>query len=203
MKMKTLFFYGTRPVLGARRLALAWHEWRHPDEPWIAQGATAFLKQNLNQDMNLFEWGSGRSTAWFAKLCKSVVSIEYNEEWSQKVRKQLMKEGTDNAKVLYLPLEHDKSLPTPEYYDPIPKYVSSLFEYSKEHFHCIVVDGHYRLTCVAQCKEYLKPGGFLVIDNSNRVPRDEWAIPIDWPQVHQSENAMTETTIWQKPILNS
>jgi len=200
MKLKTLAYYGRRPIKALKRLSLAFYEWRYPDEPWIAQGATRFLEQNLPLTTSVFEWGSGRSTTWFARRCKKVVSIEYDKTWSEKVNENLVEENITNAEVFFIPLDHDKKAPTPEVYDPLPNYVTHLFKYPKESFDLIVVDGHYRLTCVAQCLDYLAPGGYLLIDNSNRVPRHEWKVPEQWPQVHKSENVMTETTIWQKPV---
>lgn len=199
MKLSSLAYYGLRPKKALQKVALTFYEWRHPDEPWIAQGATRFLETHLRPEHRVFEWGSGRSTAWFARRTQQVISIEYDELWARKVRQSLQEQNLANTQVHFIPLEHDKKAPTPEHYSPIPKYVAALFDHPKESFGLIVVDGHYRLTCVAQCLPWVSPGGYLLIDNSNRVPREEWKVPQHWPQVHQSENVMTETTIWQRP----
>ena len=148
--------------------------------------------------MKVFEWGSGRSTLWFADRVRSIVSIEYNKEWADKVTEMIGAKNVNNVELKYIPLDHAKHLPTPRIYEPLPKYVSEIFNYPKESFDLVIVDGHYRLTCVDQCLDYIKPGGYLLIDNSNRVPRHEWPVPQTWPLIHESENVVTRTSIWQK-----
>ncbi|NQZ18867.1 MAG: class I SAM-dependent methyltransferase [Bdellovibrionales bacterium] len=199
MTVQSLKFYLTHPVTAFRRVLLAIYEYRHPDEPWFSQGAVRKLEELLTKDMKVFEWGSGRSTLWLSKRSKEVVSIEYSEVWSQKVQEMIVESQTKNVNLKYIALDHDKSLPTPKDYDPIPKYVSEIFNYPKESFDLVIVDGHYRLTCVDQCLDYISPGGYILIDNSNRIPREEWVVPMSWPMIHQSENVMTQTTLWQKP----
>lgn len=199
MRISSLKFYIKRPWVGLRRIAHAFYEWKHPDEPWLAQGAVRFLDETLTTKMKVFEWGSGRSTLWLCQRSKEIVSIEYNEEWAQKVENMLQTGNVDNATLRYIPLDHDRSLPTPLKYDPIPKYVEEIFKYPKESFDLVIVDGHYRPTCVEECLPYIAKGGYILIDNSNRQPRDQWRVPMDWPLVHESENVMTRTSIWQKP----
>lgn len=199
MGLKSLKFYLLHPIIFVRRVAYKIYEMRHPEDPWIAQGAVQFLDQNLKKDMKLFEWGSGRSTLWFSKRVKQVVSIEYNSQWASKLSAMLSDKKVANVDLRYVPLDHEYKAPTQKYYETTPKYVSEIFKFAKEDFDVILVDGHYRLTCVDKCLDYLRPGGFLVIDNSNRVSLESWEIPKSWPLVHQSNNVMTETTVWQKP----
>lgn len=45
----------------------------------------------------------------------------------------------------------------------------------------------------------LKPGGLLLIDNTDWKDPPHVHVPKDWPLVHQSCNVMTETSIWRKP----
>lgn len=198
MSWRAFKFYLAHPIIFFRRLGYFFYEIRHPDEPWIAQKAVQFLDQNLKSDMVLFEWGSGRSTRWFAKRVQKVISIEYNSEWSQRVQKQLVEEGVENVSLKYIPLEHPLKAPTPKRYPKVPQYVAAIFQHEPESLDVIVVDGHYRLTCVDQGLGYLKKGGYLVIDNSNRSSKEEWGVPPEWPIVHESENVMTQTTIWKK-----
>jgi SAM-dependent methyltransferase len=198
MSWRAFKFYLFHPIIAVRRLGNMIYEWQHPDEPWLAPAAVRFLDEHLKSEMTLFEWGSGRSTFWFADRVRSVVSIEYHEQWAQKISRQIKERGQSNIDLRYVPLDHPLKVPTPKHYDPLPRYVDVIHEFSKESFDVIVVDGHYRLTCVDQCLDYLKPGGYLVIDNSNRSSKDEWSVPKGWPLVHESENVMTRTSLWQK-----
>jgi hypothetical protein len=104
-----------------------------------------------------------------------------------------------NVDLRYIPLDHEYTAPTFKHYPETPHYVAEIFKFEKESFNVILVDGHYRQTCVDQCLDYLRSGGCLVIDNSNRLPLADWGVPQSWPMVHQSQNVVTETSIWRKP----
>lgn len=197
MSWRAFKFYLVHPIIFIRRIGYFFYELKHPDEPWLSPKSVRFLDENLKSDMSLFEWGSGRSTLWFSQRVNEVVSIEYNEQWFHKVQ-EMIKE-VENINLQYVPLEHPLKAPTPKHYDPIPKYVTAIHNFDKKHFDIVLIDGHYRLTCADQCLDYIKPGGFLVIDNSNRWPMEEWGVPSQWTKVHESSNVMTQTSIWKKP----
>lgn len=198
MSWRAFKFYLLHPIIFLRRIGNAIYELRHPDEPWLSPGAVVFLDEELKPEMRLFEWGSGRSTVWFANRVKEVVSIEYHKEWAQKVEKMLKDKDVKNVDLRYIPLDHPIKDPTPKYYEITPKYVAEIEKFPKESLDVIIVDGHYRLTCVDKCKDYLKLGGILVIDNFNRDTVEGWGVPQTWSLLHQSENVMTQTSIWQK-----
>lgn len=196
MSWKAFKFYLLHPIIFLRRVGNAIYELRHPNDPWLSQGAVEFLDKNLKNNMTLFEWGSGRSTLWFSDRVKKVISIEYHEEWAEKVK--LMIKEKNNVDLRYVPLDHPWKAPTQKHYDKTPRYVAEIEKFDKESIDVIIVDGHYRLTCVDKCLEYLSPKGYLVIDNSNRETLETWGVPSHWPLMHESENVMTRTSIWQK-----
>ena len=202
MTLRSLSYYLKRPVLLVKRIGYYFYELRHPDEPWLSPQCVRYIESILNDQMEVFEWGSGRSTCWFAKKVKRVVSIEYNESWYNKLSQQLKDDNVTNVDLRYIPLEHSLQEGTPRHYPQTPKYVDAIHSFAKESFDMILIDGHYRLTCADQCLDYLKPNGFLVIDNSNRVEISEWQVPQSWPMVHQSENVVTQTTVWKKSSQN-
>lgn len=45
----------------------------------------------------------------------------------------------------------------------------------------------------------LKPGGFMMIDLTDWMPREQWPVPLDWPLIHQSRNVLTQPSNWRKP----
>jgi hypothetical protein len=45
----------------------------------------------------------------------------------------------------------------------------------------------------------LKPGGLLLVDDTNWLPLSEWGVPTTWQLVHQSTKINTVTSIWRKP----
>lgn len=200
MSWRAFRFYLFHPIIFLRRIGYWFHEIRHPDDPWLAQKAVKYLDQILKKDMTLFEWGSGRSTLWFSPRVKNVVSIEYNQDWSKRVESMIQEKQADNIDLRYIALEHPYKAPTQKHYDKVPDYVAEIFKFPKGHFDVIVIDGHYRLTCADQCLDYLNDNGYLVIDNSNRSSLEEWNLPSHWPLVHESENVVTRTSIWQKVV---
>lgn len=199
MKLSSVPFYIKHPITFIRRLGYFFYEKTHSDEPWLSPKSVRFLEKHLTSQMVLFEWGSGRSTTWFAQKVKKVISIEYSQEWEQKVQERISQRNLNNVDLKYIPLDHPYKAPTQREYPEVPKYVAEIFKEDKESLDVIVVDGHYRLTCVSQCLDYLKVGGFLVIDNSNREKREDWGVPSNWPILHESENVVTRTTVWEKP----
>ena len=198
MKLKSIKFYIKRPDIFLKKLLFKYQVWKHPDEPWLVKGAIRFCESILTKDMLVYEWGSGRSTTWFAERVKKVTSIEYNKEWYEIVTKNIKERGIDNVDLRYIPLEHEKSAPTHENYDPMPNYVTDIEKEPSPDF--IIIDGHYRRACVNYAIKNLKAGGYLLIDDTYREPSiEDWGVPRAWNFVHQSGNGFMETSLWRKP----
>jgi hypothetical protein len=49
--------------------------------PWMNYHVVSFLEERLNDDLSLFEYGSGNSTLFYARLAGDVVSVETDREW--------------------------------------------------------------------------------------------------------------------------
>lgn len=186
------------PVYIGRRLAYKAYERRHPDEPWLAQGAVRFLDRELPREGSGFEWGSGRSTAWFAARLAQLTSIEMDAEWYGIVRQRV----DGNVDLRHVAIEHDRDQPAPDFPEPTPRYVAAIDDCADAGLDFVLVDGHYRLACVRAALPKLKPGGLLAIDNTNWLDDlGEWGVPESWRLVHQSENVMTETSVWRAPAI--
>ena len=188
-----------RPIYTIRLVLYRIYEWQHPDEPWIALGAVKFCAQQIDPNGDALEWGSGRSTIWFARRVKHLISIEHDRSWYEKVRRSMEAASVTNIDYRLIPLEHPIDAPTVPTYDIQPAYVRACNELADQSLNLVVIDGHYRQACVASCLAKLKPGGLLLVDNTDRLSLGEWGVPPDWPIVHQSRNVRTQTTIWRKP----
>jgi hypothetical protein len=197
--LAALKLYARNPTTALRRVGYKFYELTHPDEPWMAQGAIRFCEASLTREMAGFEWGSGRSTAWFAQHLGSLTSIEHELGWFKIVQEKLKRQGIRNVTHRHIPLNHPPEEPYRPIYDPIPDYVAAVDEFRDGTLDFASVDGHYRNACVAAVIRKLKPGGLLLIDNTDWLSLPEWGVPPDWELVHQSRNVMTETTIWRKP----
>src|SRR5689334_10427370 len=77
----------------ASKLALIAYEKKHPYHPWITKDAISRLTAFLRPDHRGFEWGSGKGTIWFAQRSESLVSVEHNAQWHEKVSGLLLQHG--------------------------------------------------------------------------------------------------------------
>jgi hypothetical protein len=57
--------------------------------PWTTYSFIEFIKCHLKSNMELFEYGSGNPTLFFADRVKNVMSVEHNKEWYERVRSRL------------------------------------------------------------------------------------------------------------------
>lgn len=187
------------PLGLARRIWYFIYERRHPEEPFVAPAAIRFLDAALPRGGIGLEWGSGRSTRWFARRLRRLVAVEHDTTWYNDVREQLERAALDNVDYRLIPLEHSIDEPTRPLYDPMPRYVSFVDEFPDGHFDFIEVDGHYRQACVVKGLPKLKPGGLLLVDDTNWLPIEAWGVPETWPLLHQSFKISTVTSIWQRP----
>jgi len=105
------------------------------------------------------EFGSGRSTRWFAKRVGHLTSVEHNPEWFRIVSGQLASlrgNGVDYR----LCEDGDADSATTSYV----KVASAI---AQESLDFCLIDGVARDHCALATLDRLKPGGILIIDNVN------------------------------------
>lgn len=112
-------------------------------QPWLHPSATDYLERLLNSEWSVLEHGAGGSTVWFSERVKKVVSVEGDQRWRQFVREKAP------ANVVLL-----SGLPTPKYPD----------------YDLFFIDGDHegRAQGLLQAHLYVRPGGWVVLDNANR-----------------------------------
>src|SRR5204862_8185927 len=71
--------------------------------PWFSYAAIDFLKSYLRSEMQVFAFGSGGSTLFFAQHCKSVASVEDNAHWCEIGAARLARRGIENVNLRYVP----------------------------------------------------------------------------------------------------
>ena len=196
---ENIIWWATHPEALVRRIAGKVYRRFNHNEPWISLGAVKFCDVHLNKEMSGLEWGSGRSTIWFAKRLKKITSVEDNQSWHGYVKKKLQEDGHTNVDYRFVALDHAFDQPVQAHYDVLPKYVAIANEFPDTSLDFVVVDGHYRQACVTAALPKLKKGGYLLIDNSNWMKRELWGVPSHWEVVHCSFGFDGETTIWKKP----
>jgi len=116
--------------------------------PFIALNAFRFLKAQLRPDARIFEWSSGMSPLWFEDHCAEVHSVEDDLTWFNLI--------SARARSAHL------------YYLGGRRYVNKITEFPRGYFDLISIDGSERLACFRLVDDYLKPGGMLIIDNTDK-----------------------------------
>jgi hypothetical protein len=179
----------------------------HPGEPWLTAGANEILSEILMPTDVAVEFGSGRSTAWFAERVKHLTSIESDPVWFEKVGRIISELGLDE-KIDYR-LVHE-----------MDKYHLQSDTFPDESVDFCLVDGMERSACALSMIPKMKPAGILVVDNVNWfLPNDkthspssrtlesgpateEWGIfqevVSDWKRIWTS-NGVTDTCFFFKP----
>ncbi len=128
--------------------------------PWYNYSMVAFLKEKLRSDMEIFEFGSGFSTLFYAKHCKCVTSVEISQDCKLWVENSGQTLGLQNFQV------HQVQSHT----------MAGSIENFAQKFDIIVVDSADRLTCSKNSISHLKPNGVVIFDNSER---EKYAIIYD------------------------
>lgn len=118
--------------------------------PWYTYPTIEYLKQLDFSGKDIFEYGAGNSTLFWAGVGRSVLSIEDNPGWYEKVKHGI--EGRPNCEIKLIT---DKTA-----------YIQEISRHSG--FDVIVVDGSYRLECAGQAVANLRPGGMIILDNADR-----------------------------------
>jgi hypothetical protein len=116
--------------------------------PWFTYPCIEFLNQIDWSEKEVFEYGSGYSSLYFASKSKSLISIEDKLEWYSKIKNYSIK----NHNILHI--ENQEA------------YVHSISKFDKK-FDAIIIDAAHRLDCAKIVVSYLKEDGFIIFDNSN------------------------------------
>jgi hypothetical protein len=120
--------------------------------PWMTYPFIDFISDRLSPDMEIFEYGSGNSTLYFASKVKWVYSIEHDEKW-YKIMKQII---PNNVNLYHIKLDYGGE------YSMFPLTLN-------KKYHIIIIDGRDRVNCIKNSIKCLKPEGVIVLDDSERT----------------------------------
>lgn len=120
--------------------------------PWITYPALEFLGQFDYSDCNIFEFGAGNSTFYWAARAKSVTSVETDIEWYKKLNEK--KAG--NVELLYRNVVKD---------------FTGALESSDVPYSLIIIDSiKYRYEATRSAIDRIAPGGLIIFDNVDWYP---------------------------------
>jgi hypothetical protein len=155
-KLKVLLSLGFKGYLADRGWFGAYKTKSAIDEngnaiPWVTYSFIDFIKDRINKSHDIFEFGSGNSTIFYAKLAGSVYSVEHDKDWFERSSKI----NLQNVKMIQCDLV------------PGGDYCKSAAPTGKK-FHVIIVDGRDRVNCCKQAIQSLAEDGVVVLDDSER-----------------------------------
>lgn len=119
--------------------------------PWYTYPAIEYLNGLNFQDIDVFEYGAGNSSLFWSKRARTVVSVESDAEWYERIR------GRSPENHLLL-LEEDET-----------RYVEAISHHGRK-FNIVVVDGKWRIRCILEALKHLESPGLILLDNSDRHP---------------------------------
>jgi len=118
--------------------------------PWITPGAICELSQFIQPHYDVLEFGSGGSTLFFARRCRSVTSFETLSPWYEKMKTVLSEKKIGNAKLVYATNIEDM-----------------LKNLGSSRFDVVLIDcvETSRVDLAMKSPSLAKPGGVVIVDN--------------------------------------
>jgi len=123
--------------------------------PCFMPGAKEYIESILNKDMVVFEWGSGASTQWFAYRVKFIYSVEHQRKWFDTTSGYMA--DCNNFRLIFKQI------------CPIDDYVKSICSTMHNQFDVIIIDGRHRVECLREAIKHIKPNGFIIFDDIERI----------------------------------
>jgi hypothetical protein len=119
--------------------------------PWMNYNVILFLENRLNKNLTLFEFGSGYSTIFYASLVNSVTSVEYDQQWLQRIQSM----APDNVDLLFQDKDIDGD------------YCRTILRQGNK-YDVVIVDGRDRVNCAKQAFQAISDNGIIILDDSHR-----------------------------------
>jgi len=119
--------------------------------PWVTYSYIYFISDRLDDSMDVFEFGLGNSTLWYANKVNKVTSIEHDKKWYEKFKQMVPSNVT---------IHYEKLATNGQY----SKYGGS----TMKKYDIIVVDGRDRVNCLKRAVDAIKEIGVIILDDSHR-----------------------------------
>lgn len=142
--------------------------------PWVPFDVCVWLREHVGAKSRVFEWGSGGSTVFLGSRVESLVSIEHELEWYERVRAELARRGL--SRVDYRWMAPEPEPPNGQRYSSgysltrglgFRAYVEAIREFPDQAFDLILIDGRARTSCLEAAWSKVRHGGHILLDNSD------------------------------------
>lgn len=205
-----LFYRLARPLLKLNYKAFKWF---HPETPWTTQASIKIFEKMLDKSMLGLEYGSGKSSLFFAKRIKHLTSVEHDEKWYSMISKTFNSKGITNVDYKLITKKNfDRTEATYTFYreynldkdsfnvmTSYHDYFSFAKTFPDNSLDFIMIDGRARVECALNAIPKLKKDGMFVLDNSDRSRyKPIFRVLNNWPRI-TTTTGLFDTTIWFKP----
>lgn len=170
--------------------------------PWWPYEMVELVDSVLPSNAMVLEFGGGGSSLWLHDRGAQLTVVEHNPNWARVLRTHL----PGNVRLIEEPPTASgkvKSVVEEGHFD---NYVESACAISDNSLDLVIVDGRARVECVRAAKSKVRPGGRLLLDDSDR-PRYEGAHAsmADWPETRITglkigSNYPATTSLWTRPV---
>ena len=167
--------------------------------PWIVPETVSWLEKNMREEWQVFEFGSGWSTIWYAKHCRHIVSVEDNAGWNQVVEGRVKDQGVKNCELRLASLND---------------FISIISSFPNDYFDLIIIDSseeqkNLRIEALEASMSKVRPGGYILLDDSDRpqntvLPHslDDWGV-LRFVGIKPFPLMAIETSIFQRPSVGA
>lgn len=116
---------------------------------WCTYPFLYFMYPRLQKHFDVFEYGCGNSTIWYAKKVNTITSVEHDKNWLNKIRSTMPANSTIVHKELVYGGDYCKEVSN-----------------AKMKYHIVIVDGRDRNNCLMNAVQHLTEDGIVIFDNS-------------------------------------
>jgi hypothetical protein len=130
--------------------------------PWLVFDVLDYLDQYDLRGRRVCEFGSGGSTLYWLRRGAQLISVEHDPAWYARVQARIPREAMIDYRLVPA---HAAGVPDDE---RLQAYVAQIDHCADHSLDLVLVDGLARTACLRRAAPKVRPGGLLVLDNSDR-----------------------------------
>jgi hypothetical protein len=169
--------------------------------PWWPYDAVDWVTTHLPPRAQVFEYGGGGSTLWLQDRGAIVTVVEHDPEWYEQLRAAL----PHGTAILLRPCQPVGIIASAVHEGYFDTYVAAINQEPDNSLDLVIVDGRARVDCAREAMSKVKPGGLLLLDDTERS-RYELAVDrlAGWERrvfggLKPGSPIPAQTSIWRKP----
>lgn len=169
--------------------------------PWWPYEATTWVAEHLPAGARVFEYGGGGSTLWLEDHGASVTVVDHDEKWYQQLRETVLP-STSLIHRGTISIGKISSAVDSGFFDD---YVATINDEIDESLDLVIIDGRARVECVRLAMPKVKPGGLLLLDDTDRARYGSAiALLAQWDRyvfegLKPGDSFPAQTSVWRRP----